>query len=224
MRHTTHRMVQTFGALMGLAGLEHGIGEILQGHVLPGGLLIQSWPRSEFFRSLGGEPALTVVPDLFWTGILAVVFSLGFGIWAWAFSDQRWSGSALALWAVGMLLFGGGIFPPILGMLIGLLAARIRNPVHDHRERLSRQRLVWVARLWPWLFGACLVAWLALCPGLSLLAYYFNLESPSLTVVTIMIVLATSTATVVLGLLRDARPVDARPSSGSVGQARSDRA
>ena len=224
MRHTTHRMVQTFGALMGLAGLEHGIGEILQGRVAPSGLMILSWPGSDFFRSLGGEPALTIVPDLLWTGILAVVFSLGFGLWALAFSDRRLSGSALTVMAVGMLLCGGGIFPPILGMLIALLAARIQKPLRENRERMSRQRLEWVAGFWPWLFGACLAAWLALCPGLSLLAYYLNLESPSLTVVTIVMVLATSTATVVLGLLRDAHLVDIRQPSGSASQTISERA
>lgn len=215
MRHTTHQMVQTFGALMGLAGLEHGIGEILQGHVSPTGLMILSWPGSEFFRSLGGEPALTIVPDLFWTGILAVVFSLGFGIWALALSDKRFVGSALALLAVGMLLFGGGIFPPILGMLIGLLASRIRKPISDNPKRLPGHRLAWVARVWKWSFGICLVAWLALCPGLSLLAYY-HIDSPSLTIVTIVMVLATSAATVILGMLRDTGTVDRSTYSGAM--------
>lgn len=32
------------GTLVGLAGMEHGIGEILQGPAPPDGLLIMSWP------------------------------------------------------------------------------------------------------------------------------------------------------------------------------------
>lgn len=34
MRHATAIVVSTFGVLVGLAGLEHGAGEILQGHIV----------------------------------------------------------------------------------------------------------------------------------------------------------------------------------------------
>ncbi len=44
-------MVATLGTLAGLAGVEHGIGEILQGNVAPEGLAIIAWPGSELFRS-----------------------------------------------------------------------------------------------------------------------------------------------------------------------------
>jgi hypothetical protein len=58
MRHALRVTVSTFGTLAGLAGLEHGIGEILQGNVAPASPSIQSWPKSDFFRILGGEPAI----------------------------------------------------------------------------------------------------------------------------------------------------------------------
>ena len=40
----TRITVSTFGAMAGLAGIEHGIGEILQGGAAPEGVMILSWP------------------------------------------------------------------------------------------------------------------------------------------------------------------------------------
>ena len=44
MRNATRITVSTFGVLMGLAGLEHGIGEILQGNTAPQEIMFPSWP------------------------------------------------------------------------------------------------------------------------------------------------------------------------------------
>jgi hypothetical protein len=43
---------------------------VLQGNSVPAGIMILSWPGSTFFAILGGEPALTVVPNLLGTGNL----------------------------------------------------------------------------------------------------------------------------------------------------------
>ena len=71
--------VPTFGALAGLAGVEHGIGEVLQGNTAPERVIILSWP--EWFTILAGEPAMTLVPSLFMAGILAIPVSLIFLAW-----------------------------------------------------------------------------------------------------------------------------------------------
>ncbi len=64
MKSATRAFASTFGAIMALAGIEHGIGEVLQGNTTPSGVMIQSWPNSAFFRSVAGEPAMTVIPNL----------------------------------------------------------------------------------------------------------------------------------------------------------------
>jgi hypothetical protein len=56
-----------------LAGIEHGVGEIVQGNRAPAGTMIESWPDSAPFEIVGGEPAMTIVPNLLLTGILASV-------------------------------------------------------------------------------------------------------------------------------------------------------
>ena len=48
MRNATRATVSTLGVIMGLGGIEHGIGEILQGNIAPKGLAILSWPDSPF--------------------------------------------------------------------------------------------------------------------------------------------------------------------------------
>ena len=42
MRNAMRMTVSTFGVLAGLAGVEHGIGEVLQGNVAPEGVMIST--------------------------------------------------------------------------------------------------------------------------------------------------------------------------------------
>jgi hypothetical protein len=52
MRNATKIFTSTFGAIMALAGIEHGIGEVLQGNVAPNGIMILSRPNRNS-RNLG---------------------------------------------------------------------------------------------------------------------------------------------------------------------------
>ena len=63
------------------AGLEHGVGELTQPNTDPGSLLIESWPHVAAFESLGGEPAVTLIPDLRVAGVVTVLSSLALGWW-----------------------------------------------------------------------------------------------------------------------------------------------
>ena len=79
--NATRVTVSTFGTLTGLAGIEHGIGEVLQGNSTPKAFVILSWPGSEAFRILAGEPAMTIVPNLLATGIVAIaIMHIAYGL------------------------------------------------------------------------------------------------------------------------------------------------
>ncbi|MEN6411076.1 MAG: hypothetical protein ABFD44_15335 [Anaerolineaceae bacterium] len=173
MKSAIRLMVAVMGVWMGLAGVEHGIGEILQGSVIPNGLMIQSWPDSAFFHSLNGEPAMTLLPNLLLTGILTVLFSLLFTGWSVFFARHRLSGQGMMLLSIPMLLFGGGIFPPILGFLIGFAATRV--PVETSPKPVSGLNQL-LGRGWQWIFAACCAAWLALFPGVAVLGYFFGVD------------------------------------------------
>jgi len=179
----TRLWVSVMGAWMGLAGIEHGIGEILQGNQAPDGIMIQSWPDSALFQNLSGEPALTVLPNLLYTGLLAVFFSLVFGAWSIFGAHHQRGGWVLMLLAIPMLLFGGGIFPPLLGFLIGAAATRIPAAVRLSRTITGFNRLL--ANRWPCIFAACCEAWLALLPGVAVLGHAFGVDHAGVIIIII---------------------------------------
>ena len=129
MTNATRVTVTTFGTLAGLAGIEHGIGEVLQGNVAPNGVMILSWPEAEAFDLLSGEPAMTIVPNLLVSGILAILVSLVFLMWATMFVQRKNGGLILILLSGIMLLVGGGLGPPIFGLIVGAVATRINAPL-----------------------------------------------------------------------------------------------
>jgi len=170
MRNVTNVTVSTFGALAGLAGIEHGIGETLQGNIAPDGIVILSWPESAFFRILAGEPAMTIVPNLLVTGVLAILFSLIFLVWATMFVQRKNGGLVLILLSIVMLLVGGGFGPPLLGIIVGAAGTRINAPLTWWRPHLSVGLRRFLEKLWPSSFAACLIAWLLLMPGSNIIS------------------------------------------------------
>jgi hypothetical protein len=205
VRSATKVTVLTFATVMGLAGVEHGAGEILQGSTAPAGLFFPSWPGSAFFKIVGGEPAMTLVPNLLVTGILAILFSLAFLAWAALFVERKNGGLVLILLAVAMLLVGGGIFPPVIGILIGILATRINAPLSRWRAHFPAVLRDFLARLWPWSFGACVLAWLCLFPGINILGYFFGVNNPSYTAMLIVLAFVMLGVTVFTGLTLDSQ-------------------
>ncbi len=112
------------GVFAGVTGASHGPGEILQGNVIPSGLLIEAWPE---LTSLGGEPAMTIIPSFLITGILAIILGLIVTVWAAAFVQRKNGGLILILLSIMMLLVGGGIVPPIFGVAAGIIGTRIKR-------------------------------------------------------------------------------------------------
>jgi hypothetical protein len=199
MKSATGWFVSTFGAIMALAGLEHGIGEILQGNVAPAGLMIQSWPDSSFFRNLGGEPAMTIIPSLLASGILTVVVALALLVWSVGFVQRRQGGWVMMGLAVLLLLVGGGIFPPILVMIIGAVANRMHAPVSTAGMRpLSEfQRLL--VSVWPFSFAICVLSWFALMPA----GYLWGETYPLAVLAAMLLALGSLALTALAGFVKD---------------------
>ena len=203
MRNATRVFASTFGAIMALAGIEHGIGEIFQGNVAPSGIMILSWPESEFFRNLGGEPAMTVIPNLLITGILAVLVSLAMLVWAILFVQRKNGGLIMILLSIAILLTGGGIFPPILLLLTGIVATRINSPLIWWRANLSVGFRNFLKNLWSWSYSACIIAWLSALLGPGLLGYFFGVNNPALILMILFFALGFLLLTVFTGFAYD---------------------
>lgn len=203
MKNATRVFVSTFGAIMALAGIEHGIGEVLQGNIAPNEIMILSWPESEFFHSLGGEPAMTVVPNLLLTGILAIMVSIALLIWSVLFVHKKNVGQVMILLSILMLLMGGGIFPPIFGTMIGVIATRIQRPVRSSRIGGSDGFLNFLAKIWPWSYVACILAWLALIPGIPIFSFFFGVDNPTFILVILSFAFGTLLLTVFSSFAHD---------------------
>ena len=125
MKKLNARSVLTFvGVLMGVGGATHGPGEILQGNVAPSGVYIQAWPA---LTLLGGEPAMTLIPNFLVTGVLAIILGLAVAVWAAKYLHGKNGGFVLVVLSLVMLLVGGGIVPPIIEVTIGIISILINR-------------------------------------------------------------------------------------------------
>jgi hypothetical protein len=203
MRNATRVMAAAMGTLMGLAGIEHGIGEILQGNTAPSSIMFPSWPGSPFFRIVGGEPAMSIIPNLLVTGILAILSSLIFIGWATLFVQKKNGGLVLILLSVIMLLVGGGFAPPILGIIIGAVATRINAPLTWWCTYLPDGYQRFLVKSWPGSLMICLIAWLLLFPGVNILGYFFGVNDPGVTILLILFALAVLLTTITSGFVYD---------------------
>jgi hypothetical protein len=169
-----------FGVLAGLGGLTHGIGEVLQGNVAPAGIFIPSWTQGPIATNLGGDPGLTIVPNLLGTGILTIIVSLIIIIWATAFITRKNGGWILILLSVILLLVGGGVAPPIVGVLAGVAGLGINAKLSWWRNHLPVTLRRFLATLWPWIFGISVITGVFLVIGSYILVYFFNVNNPNL--------------------------------------------
>ena len=60
------------GVLVGLAGIDHGIFEILPSHQPPSEILIEAIGPAQRFWGYGTEPALTIIPSYLVSDILSM--------------------------------------------------------------------------------------------------------------------------------------------------------
>lgn len=161
MRHklkATRITASLVGIYAGVLGAAHGIYEIQQGSVAPDSVLIEA------IGSCKAEtvahaclPAMTLVPDLRVSGVLAVLVGVMVVLWAGLLIERRRGPLVLGGLAVVLLLVGGGFLPP----LYGLLGALVATQIHRHHAGWGwmpsgiPRLLAW---LWPWLLGGYFVS------------------------------------------------------------------
>jgi hypothetical protein len=163
-----------FGVLGGFGGLIHGIGESLQGNVAPGSIYFESWSQGPIYDHMGGDPAISLVPNLLITGILAIVVSLIVMVWSAAFVGRKRGGLVLIGLMIVQLLVGGGVGPIVVGVLAGVAGLGIDAPHAFWRERLSSPVRRALAALWPWLFAISLISGLLLFVVTLILVFVFH--------------------------------------------------
>jgi hypothetical protein len=122
---TTRAAASIIGIVAGLIGIYHGYNETLQGNSAPSGIMINAIGPP--CQGSGCFPAMTVVPNFFVTGVLAIIMALIVLAWAAAMVDRKHGGVVLILLSIILLLVGGGFLPPALGIIAGVIRTRIRR-------------------------------------------------------------------------------------------------
>jgi len=104
LNNATRAVVSTFAILVGLAGIEHGFFELLQGNVAPNDMMIDAIGPGQRFWEYGVERALTIIPNFLVTGILAIVFGLLVTTWAGVFIDRKYGAGVLMLISINVMV------------------------------------------------------------------------------------------------------------------------
>jgi hypothetical protein len=143
-------VASTLGVLVGLAGIEHGFFEMLQGNVKPVGILIDAIGPSQRFWEYATEPALTIIPNMLFSGILATIVGLSVTLWAGYYIDRKYGAQVLMLLSIMLWLVGGGFAPIFMAMFASVAATRINKPLNWWRAHLPAFIRGFLAKLWPW--------------------------------------------------------------------------
>ena len=198
MRKDTKTVATWLGISAGIAGLEHGYYEILQGSTRPPGVMITSMgpPCDPEVVWNACEPAMTILPNFLLTGILALLLGLAILTWSLGFLPRKHGGLVLILLSVALLLFGGGLFPPLIAILAGAAGTKINKPLAGKPGTITR----WAAKLWP-LPLVLLMVWLL---GQFPVGYFFNDFLKSIMGFGIFLILALLPLSVYTGYARDA--------------------
>jgi hypothetical protein len=146
----TKTVASTFGVLVGLAGIEHGFFEMLQGNVAPSDIMIDAIGPAQKFWEYATETALTIIPNFLVTGILAMIFGLLVTIWAGAFIERNHGAMIFGILSFILWLVGGGFAPIIMSILAFATATRINKPLKWWRTYLPINLRGFLAKLWPW--------------------------------------------------------------------------
>jgi hypothetical protein len=124
--NTSIAVASMLGIFAGVGGASHGPGEILQGNMAPSEIIIEAWPA---LTVLAGEPAMTLIPSFSVSGILTVIIGVAVTVWTATTTHVRSKGGALVLILLSMMMLfvGGGLIPPVFGVMAGIIGLRVRQ-------------------------------------------------------------------------------------------------
>jgi hypothetical protein len=152
--NATRIVASTMGVLVGLAGLDHGFFEVLQGYARPEGLLIYAIGPAQQFWEHGTEPALTLLPSYLASGLLSLFLGVLVILWSILFIDRRFGAAVFLLLGILLFLVGGGFAPIFNTILVALAATQIGKPMNFWRRLLPAGLRRILAKIWlPSLIG-----------------------------------------------------------------------
>jgi len=162
----------TIGVFFGLfSSINHGIFELLQGNQPTGGLVFNAIGEAQRFWAEGTEPALSIIPNLRITGMLAILAGITIIIWSIWFLPGRHGRTVF----LGLFLFsfmvGGGIGQAFFFLPAWAFATRMGKPLTWWKKTLPGSIRPVLARIYP---VALILATLSMLVGLEMAIFgYF---------------------------------------------------
>lgn len=151
MNRATRIIVSTIGFILGIAGLDHGFFETLQGNTPTDSLIIQAIGDAHQMWFYGTEEAFTIIPNFLFTGILAIMVGLVILVWSVGFVHTKYGAIVFGLLFVLLFLVGGGIAAQIIFVPVTWAAAtRINKPLTWWQKVLPEKVRQVLAKLWPY--------------------------------------------------------------------------
>ncbi len=140
MRTATRTVAAWLGIVAGFAGLEHGYFEIQQGNIQPASIMFSSMGAPCIPDKIWNacEPAMSVLPSFFVTGIVTIILGLAIIVWSATFIQREHGGQILIVVSVVFLLLGGGFFPPLIGIIGGAAGTQINQPLSGKPGGVTR--------------------------------------------------------------------------------------
>lgn len=175
MMNATRRTTTAYGVVLAIAGMEHGVGEVLQGNKAPDAIGILSWPDSEHYEILAWEPAMTIIPNLLISGILTILLSILIIFWTVRYIHTKYGPLVLFGMLVLLLLVGGGYGPPIMGFIVVIFSTKINSDHKWLRTSFSDNLRNKLAKLWPYSLTVGILAYFSLWPGMVILSMLFGI-------------------------------------------------
>jgi hypothetical protein len=146
----TRLVASVFGILVGLAGIEHGIFEMLQGNVPTNGIVIDAIGDSFTFWEGTGERAVSILPTFLLAGISSAILGIVVIVWSSFFVQRKFGATILLVLTFALFLVGGGMAPIVLSITAVAAATRIDKPLGWWKTHLSLSLRKSLGKLWPW--------------------------------------------------------------------------
>ncbi|MDH5394075.1 MAG: hypothetical protein OEY11_12875 [Gammaproteobacteria bacterium] len=198
-------IAMSFGILAALGGMVHGVGEVLQGSVEPAGIFVSSWTQGPIALYFDGDPAITIIPDMFYTGVITLFVSLFMLVYAIAYLDKNNAGLVQIMLSVVLLLVGGGIGPPTLALLAGIAGLGINSRHSWWRKHVKANTQYYLCKAWPFVFLICLANGLFNVVGHVVAAYCFAPASADVFLNSFLLAIPLLVASIISGVAYDSR-------------------
>lgn len=198
--------LSTFGVILGIAGIEHGIGEILQGSKKVGVHFFESWPDNELYEVLAGEPAFSVITEITFinVGIIAIIVSIMMTICSIFFIDKSYGSILFLILNILMFGFGAGFAGPIIiGIPIVIFSMFLRR---DRTAKIRSDRYMkFIRGSFNIFYALSIVSWFMMWPGFVLISNFYRFSTGMQSIVYIVggISMVLFFVTNILGMLYD---------------------